>query len=166
MSILNYITSQAPEGDFHIIYDESGTAIASGFGSIEKLTDRLPSDMKDLNIKFVKKHPYKQLVEQYFNGDVTALDKIPRKQSGSNFQKQIWRAISKVSYGRTISYKELAEKTGNPAAIRAAGTVCGLNRLILLIPCHRILRSDGQVGSYLYGSDIKESLLRREKAID
>ena len=77
----------------------------------------------------------------------------------------IWDVISAVPYGKTISYKTLAKASGNPAAIRAAGTVCGLNRLILLIPCHRVLKSDGSIGSYLYGPKIKESLLRHEGAL-
>jgi methylated-DNA-[protein]-cysteine S-methyltransferase len=104
-------------------------------------------------------------VRAYYKGDAAALDAIPRSQDGSDFQKRVWQAIGAIPYGSTLSYKQLAASSGNPAAIRAAGTICGLNRLILLVPCHRILKSDGSIGSYLYGPAIKTSLLRHEKAI-
>lgn len=165
MSNLQYTTNNTPDGEFHIIFDNEGIARASGFGDLQDLKKRLPENLQSITLEPVHDHPYEKFVTAYYDGDKTALDAIPRDQTGSDFQKRVWQAISNISYGKTISYKELAEQSGNPAAIRAAGTICGLNRLILLIPCHRVLKSDGSIGSYLYGSEIKESLLRRERVI-
>jgi methylated-DNA-[protein]-cysteine S-methyltransferase len=165
MDILRSIASDTPDGEFHIIVDSDDVARASGFGGLANLQKRLPAEFHNISLESVTNHPYESLVAAYYDGDTSALDKIPRHQEGSDFQEKVWQAISAIPYGKTMSYKELADASGNPAAIRAAGTICGLNKLILLVPCHRILKSDGGVGSYLYGPKIKTSLLRREHAI-
>lgn len=165
MDTLRYITCETPDGAFHIIIDGDDVARASGFGSLINLQGRLPAEFRDVSLESATNHPYEELVAEYYSSDKSALDKIPRYQEGSDFQEKVWHAISAIPYGKTMSYKELADASGNPAAIRAAGTICGLNKLILLVPCHRILKSDGSVGSYLYGPEIKTSLLQREHAI-
>ena len=162
---LTAITTQTPDGEFHIIIDDTGVARTSGFGTLEALIQRLPENLRDLPIETTTSHKYITLVQAYYAGDKKALDAIPRRQEGSPFQIKVWDAISTIDYGKTLSYKELANASGNPAAIRPAGTICGLNRLILLIPCHRVLKSDGSIGSYLYGPDLKQSLLQHEGAI-
>lgn len=163
MNIVQSITVDTPDGIFHILIDEKEVARASGFGDLKKLAERLPRELLDAEIVPVADHVYERHVQDYFNGSPTALNAIPRSQIGSEFQMDVWNAISTIPYGQTISYKELAKKAGRPEAIRAAGTICGLNRLILLVPCHRILKSDGGIGNYLYGVRIKESLLKRER---
>lgn len=165
MSKLSYTTNNTPDGEFHIILDENDIARASGFGDIAELRKRLSEELQTVTLEPTHDHRYEQLVQAYYDGDKNALDAIERDQTGSDFQKQVWQTIGNIPYGKTVSYKMLAEQSGNPAAIRAAGTICGLNRLILLIPCHRVLKSDGSIGNYLYGTEIKSSLLRREKAI-
>lgn len=162
---LRAVTINTPEGEFHMIIDEREMARASGFGDIKKLARRLPEELRSVAIVPVADHPYATQVRAYFTGDASALDAIPRDQTGTEFQRRVWRAISEIPYGQAISYKQLAERSGNVAAVRAAGTICGLNRLILLIPCHRVLKSDGGIGSYLYGSPMKTSLLQREGAM-
>lgn len=165
MNNLQSITIHTNDGDFHIIIDVQAVARLSGFGSIDALMLRLPKELQAKEVEPIYGHPYESLVNEYYNGDPSALDKIPHFQSGSEFQKEVWSAISNVPYRKTISYKELAASAGRYKAIRAAGTICGLNKLILLVPCHRILKSDGGIGSYLYGPEIKESLLRGEDAL-
>lgn len=148
-----------------MIIDDEGRARASGFGALADLIKRLPEELHHVVLEKDDDHSYKRSVERYFAGDSAALDTIPRFQTGTDFQKAVWNAMSQIPYGKTISYKELAETAGNPAAIRAAGTICGLNKLILLVPCHRVVKSDGSVGSYLYGTDIKRSLLEHEAGV-
>ena len=162
---LRAVTTNTPEGAFHIIIDEVDVARASGFGGLNELAKRLPEELQGIAITPEKDHPYEAYVRAYFAGDKTALANISCDQTGTEFQQRVWRVIGDIPYGQTISYKQLAESSGNAAAVRAAGTICGLNRLILLIPCHRVLKSDGSVGSYLYGTKIKESLLRHEGAL-
>lgn len=165
MDIYRIMTIATPDGEFHVIIDSHDVARASGFGTAADLVKRLDPSLEPSDVEQIKNHPYQNYVLDYYNGDTTALDKIPRLQSGTEFQKRVWHAMSAIPHGQTLSYKQLADASGNPAAIRAAGTICGLNKLILLVPCHRILKSDGSIGSYLYGPVIKGSLLHHEDAI-
>ncbi len=162
-TFLESITTKTPDGDFHMIIDEDEVVRVSGFGDIEKLRTRLPEDLIALHVRSRSIHPYQKMVEDYYSGNPVVLDEIPRAQTGTHFRERVWNEITAVPYGKTLSYKELAVKSDNKAAIRAAGTICGLNKLILLVPCHRILKSDGTIGSYLYGSAIKAALLERER---
>ena len=165
MNNLRTISVPTPYDDFHMIIDSDETVRASGFGSISDLIKRLPQNLRSASFEQILNHPYYDLVQSYFHGDDRSLDQIPRTQEGSNFQRSIWQAMSNISYGQTLSYQKLAQAAGYPTAVRAAGTACGQNRLALLIPCHRILRSDGSIGNYFYGSDIKKFLLQHEHAI-
>lgn len=162
LAALQNITTATPNGEFHIIFDEAGVARALGFGHLDDLARRLPEGLQGLAIEKVEEHPYEKLIEEYYRGNFAALVRIPRNQPGTDFQKKVWSVLESIPPSETISYKTLAERTGNPAAIRAAGSACGLNRLALLIPCHRVVKSDSRLGSYLYGEEIKRSLLARE----
>lgn len=103
----------------------------------------------------------KQLAE-YFSGKRKKFD-IPFLLLGTEFQKKVWHALEGVPLGKTISYKQLAKKVGNPNAIRAVGTALGRNRICIIIPCHRILSSDGSLGGYAAGLTAKKKLLDLEK---
>ncbi len=81
---------------------------------------------------------------------------------GTKFQQSVWRALAKVPAGVTVSYAELARRSGNPAAVRAVGTACGRNPVPFLIPCHRVIASDGGLGGFSGGLDIKKALLKAE----
>ena len=87
---------------------------------------------------------------------------LPIDVAGTAFQQAVWAALRAIPPGETRSYKELAIAAGKPGAVRAAGTACGCNNLAILIPCHRVVRSDGHPGGYAYGTPRKEALLRRE----
>lgn len=158
MSLYKIVSVSTPVGYLQLVL-RGDIVIFSGFGEMDEVISR--SGVTD-KVNVVKNHPYEKLVNDYFNGDEMALEKIPRQQDGSEFQKKVWNAISSVKYGKTISYKELAKNVGSQSAARAAGTACGRNRLVLLVPCHRILKNDGGLGNYLYGSDIKQKLLKLE----
>lgn len=82
---------------------------------------------------------------------------------GTPFQLSVWRALLGVEYGKTVSYSKLAGAAGYPAAVRAAASAVGSNPISLLIPCHRIIRNDGTIGKYMWGTDIKAAILRWEK---
>jgi methylated-DNA-[protein]-cysteine S-methyltransferase len=165
MDKLTMLSTQTPDGPFHLIIDQDAITRVSGFGDKDELLLRLPESLQIAPITSATTHPYIELIDAYYHGDKTALDKIPRQQEGSDFQRAVWQTISTIPYGETVSYKELATISGKPAAVRAAGTICGRNRLILLVPCHRVLKSDGSIGSYLYGPQIKDALLRREGSL-
>ena len=98
---------------------------------------------------------------RFFNGDIKTLD-IPFALFGTNFQKKVWRAIARIPYGETRSYKEVAIMSGHPNAARAVGNACNKNRLLLAVPCHRVVASNG-LGGYGGNLEAKKWLLNIEK---
>ena len=109
-----------------------------------------PEDPKMFNV-------YPQLKE-YFSGERKHFD-LPLEIEGTEFQKRVWNELLKIPYGKTISYKELAVKLGNEKVIRAAASANGANPLPVVIPCHRVVGSDGTLIGYGGGLEIKEKLL-------
>jgi len=87
---------------------------------------------------------------------------IPLDVRGTAFQERVWAELRKIPRGETRSYAEIAAAAGKPKAVRAAGSANGANNVAVLIPCHRVVRSDGTLGGYAYGLDIKRELLARE----
>lgn len=87
---------------------------------------------------------------------------IPLDVQGTTFQEAVWQELQKIPLGETRSYAEIAAAIGKPKAVRAVGSANGANNVAVLIPCHRVVRSDGTLGGYAYGLDIKKRLLKRE----
>lgn len=87
---------------------------------------------------------------------------VPLALAGTSFQLQVWDALKHIPVGETRSYRQIAEAVGAPDAVRAVGTAIGANPVAVLIPCHRVVRSDGALGGYAWGLDIKRQLLARE----
>ena len=101
-----------------------------------------------------------QLAE-YFSGRRTCFD-LPLMPAGTPFQRAVWSAIATVPFGRTIAYRELAVRTGRPRSVRAAGTATGRNPWSIVVPCHRIVGSDGTLTGYAGGLARKDALLQLE----
>jgi methylated-DNA-[protein]-cysteine S-methyltransferase len=97
----------------------------------------------------------------YFNGDLYHFD-LPLAPEGTPFQLQVWYALQMIPYGETISYGELANNLGRPHAARAVGAANGKNPLPIVIPCHRVIGSNGFLTGYAGGIHIKEALLALE----
>jgi methylated-DNA-[protein]-cysteine S-methyltransferase len=97
----------------------------------------------------------------YFAGERKAFD-LPLAPAGTPFQKAVWKAIEGVPAGATISYAELARRAGHPGSARAAGAATGRNPLAIVVPCHRIVGSDGSLTGYAGGLDRKRALLALE----
>lgn len=88
---------------------------------------------------------------------------LPLDLQGSEFQVNVWESLRKIREGEVVSYSELARRMGEPKAVRAVASACGRNRIAVLIPCHRVLRSDGSLGGYRWGLARKQQLLDRER---
>lgn len=90
------------------------------------------------------------------------IDKLP----GTNFQRDVWRALLKIPYGETRTYAQVAKMAGHPNAVRAVANAIGKNPLPQIIPCHRVIRSDGKIGGYSApgGIKVKQHLLNKEKS--
>jgi methylated-DNA-[protein]-cysteine S-methyltransferase len=104
-------------------------------------------------------------LEAYFAGELTTFD-LPMRLSGTEFQRKVWSGLQAIPYGETISYGELARRVGNPAASRAVGLANGRNPIAIIVPCHRVIGSNGQLTGYGGGIDRKVWLLEHEGAID
>ncbi len=87
---------------------------------------------------------------------------VPLDVQGTAFQEAVWRELRRIPPGETRSYAEIAAAVGKPGAVRACGSANGANNVAVLIPCHRVIRSDGSLGGYAYGLEIKQELLERE----
>jgi methylated-DNA-[protein]-cysteine S-methyltransferase len=156
---------KTPLGNIYLIAD-SGILIAAGFKSLNSLQNRISPNDKLRKIEPLEKIPkISKLIDNYFEGRLDALNLIQVRQPGAQFSQKVWKVMRAIPVGMTISYAQLAKKAGSPAAFRAAGTACGNNLIAPIIPCHRIIKSDGTLGNYGYGVAIKEKLLRLEGAI-
>jgi AraC family transcriptional regulator, regulatory protein of adaptative response / methylated-DNA-[protein]-cysteine methyltransferase len=89
---------------------------------------------------------------------------LPLDIRGTAFQARVWRALQKIPLGKTASYAEVAAVLGQPKAVRAVAQACAANKLALIVPCHRVIRSDGDLGGYRWGVERKRALLARERA--
>jgi len=109
-----------------------------------------------------KSLPYlKRQLEAYFSGNLRDFN-IPMHFEGTDFQHRVWKEFLKIPYGQAISYLELARRLGDEKCIRAAARANGANPISILIPCHRVIGSDGSLVGYGGGLDMKEFLLRLE----
>jgi methylated-DNA-[protein]-cysteine S-methyltransferase len=109
----------------------------------------------------VLKEPVKQ-IGAYFSGRLKAFD-LPLAPRGTPFQASVWDALQRIPYGETISYGELARRLGNPKAVRAVGLANGSNPIAIIIPCHRVIGSNGSLVGYGGGLSIKQALLAMER---
>lgn len=98
------------------------------------------------------------------NGDAPPPGAVPLDLEGTPFQRAVWNALQAIPPGETRTYRMLAEELGDPRAARAVAGACARNRAAVLVPCHRVVRSDGGLGGYRWGIERKRALLEREGA--
>lgn len=99
---------------------------------------------------------------KYLRGELKRFN-CPLVFKGTPFQRRVWSELAKIPYGETRSYKEIAEAIGHPKAYRAVGNANGQNSIPLIIPCHRVIQSDGGLGGFGHGVEVKQQLLDFEK---
>lgn len=102
-------------------------------------------------------------IEEYLSGKRKKFD-LNLHLVGTPFQKKVWKELSKIPFGETLSYRELAQKIENPKAFRAVGTANGKNPLCIIVPCHRVIAANGTLGGYVGGLSLKKQLLDLECA--
>ena len=115
---------------------------------------------KDFSEDGITRETERQLRE-YFSGQRTAFD-LPIAPGGTDFRRAVWNALMEIPYGETRSYSDIAAAVGKPSAQRAAGNAIGDNPILIVIPCHRVIRSDGGMGGFSAGTDMKKFLLKLE----
>ena len=158
-------TYKTPIGTLYLIAHEQ-KLLAAGFKDLTQLVAGLDSKDQANSIRPQKRiTAITDLLDDYFDGDLRALDGISVRQPGEKFSQSAWRAMRKVVPGKVISYADLAKRAGSPDAVRAAGSACARNLIALVVPCHRIVKTGGGLGNYAYGLKTKDWLLRHEGAL-
>lgn len=104
-------------------------------------------------------------LDEYFRGTRRTFDLPLDLRLASGFRRHVLEGLPSLAYGHTASYSDVAQQAGSPRAVRAVGTACATNPLPLVVPCHRVIRSDGQIGNYAGGVGAKRALLTLEGAI-
>ena len=105
-------------------------------------------------------------MEAYFSGDLTAIDRLPVANGGTNFQRQVWAALRTIPAGQTCSYGQLAAAIDRPKAVRALGLANGANPIAIVVPCHRVIGGNGALTGYGSGLARKRWLLDHEVGLE
>jgi methylated-DNA-[protein]-cysteine S-methyltransferase len=155
-----------PIGEMVIIADHDGNL------RVIDWTDHEPRMLKSLQLHYGKDkfkltpahNPdgLSQAIRNYFAGDLTAIDNLPTKTNGTSFQTQVWQALREIPCGTTVSYANLATRIGRPTAVRAVGLANGSNPIGVIVPCHRVIGSNGSLTGYGGGLSRKQWLLEHE----
>ena len=155
-------TIKTPIGELSVISIEN-ILVATGFAGVNKLLTQINLEVEKKNlVKHLKSDLIIKSLRDYFAGDLDALNSIQVAQHGGEFYQKAWKAMRKINPGKTIAYAQLASKAGSPRAVRAAGSACASNLIAVVVPCHRIVKSDGSLGNYAFGIRRKEWLLEHE----
>ena len=104
---------------------------------------------------------YRQ-IEKYFSGDAVNFNIPLETENYTAFYKSVWKEVAKIPYGLTTSYNNISKTLNNPKAVRAVGSAIGKNPFPIIIPCHRVIGSNGQLTGYAFGLEVKEWLLQLE----
>ncbi|MDF1685035.1 MAG: methylated-DNA--[protein]-cysteine S-methyltransferase [Legionellaceae bacterium] len=163
---LTHITIPTPLGDMLAIADKSALCLLEFIGrrDLEANIKRLLNQTNTMldNTSTPPLVSIKQELEAYFDGTLREF-KTPVKTSGTVFQEQAWHALCRIPYGQTKSYLEQAQMINKPSACRAVARANSMNQLAIIIPCHRIIRSDNTLGGYAAGLLRKQALLEHEQ---
>ena len=125
-----------------------------------KISDKFKKSEKETD--FIK--DIKNPLDEYFFGRRKIFD-IQINPKGTDFQKLLWSELQKIPYGETKSYSEIAAAAGNKNAQRAIGNACNKNPIMIIIPCHRVISKNNNLGGYAYGKSIKQKLLNIENGV-
>ncbi|WP_241383912.1 methylated-DNA--[protein]-cysteine S-methyltransferase [Rhodococcus sp. CH91] len=136
--------------------------VADGPGTVlDELTRRISPRVLDAPRRL---DPVVRQLDEYFAGTRRHFDLPLDMRLAGGFRREVITRLPEIEYGRTASYAEIAAAAGSPRAVRAVGTACAKNPLPVVVPCHRVVRSDGGIGQYVGGSDAKRILLQLESA--
>ncbi len=154
-----YDTFTTPIGEFSVALAADGSVIATAFGGLMELRERFTPD--EVIHDPVRAADVRREVTEYFSGKRRQFT-VPLSASGTMFQQQVWAALRRIPFGKTLSYGELAADLGKPDASRAVGRANATNPICLIVPCHRVIGADGSLTGFAFGEDIKRRLLEHE----
>ena len=136
---------------------------ACAFEPLDKLMKKAGPEFTKSTLKSVTKiDTVSQAIKSWLDGDLDAMNSLQVLQPGGEFTQDVYVALRKVKAGNVISYQDLARRAGRPLAMRAAGTAMRTNLIAPIIPCHRVIKSTGEIGNYGFGVSLKQQLLLHE----
>jgi methylated-DNA-[protein]-cysteine S-methyltransferase len=158
-------TVDTPDGPFTILADADGAVLSSGWTpDAEAVLVRLRPAERPVALT-EGDTAAADAVRAYYEGDLAAVDAVAVRQHGTPLQLSGWAALRTIAPGRPLTYTGFAQALGSPRAVRAAASICARNAPALFVPCHRVLRGDGSMGGFAWGTEVKRSLLDREAAV-
>jgi methylated-DNA-[protein]-cysteine S-methyltransferase len=160
---MTYATYDTPLGPFTAVVDADGAVLASGWtASLDELLPQVHPTLRPAELVEGDLGAVGEAVHAYHDGDLSAIDAVPVRQRSGAFLEHAWDVLRAVPAGAPVTYTEYAAKSGRPAAVRAAASACARNAAALFVPCHRVLRSDGTLGGFRWGVEVKARLLAHE----
>lgn len=167
--LMKLTTIDTPDGPFTLLVDGDAVLASGWTDSPDVVVARLRPADRPAHVDVVAPDDPElafavDAVRAYYAGDLNAVSRVPVRQSGSALQELGWRGLREIPPGAPLNYAGFAAVLGRPSAARAAGKICATNAPALFVPCHRVLRSDGSMGGFAWGTPVKESLLAREAA--
>jgi methylated-DNA-[protein]-cysteine S-methyltransferase len=160
-------TIDTPLGPLTLLASDGVLRAASFTDRPEEVRSHLGGADRDQELRRTRDlGPVADALRAYFDGEVHAIDGLAVEQAGNAWFQAAWKVMREVPAGETISYRELASRVGDAGNARVAGFACARNQVVLVVPCHRIVRTGGSLGDYYYGLDVKSWLLRHEGAGD
>lgn len=151
-----------PDGAFTLVADDRGRVLASGWtADPTALVERIHPRMRPAAVREGETDAARA-AQAYYSGELTAIDDVEVAQHGTAMQISGWAALRRIAPGEPLSYAGFAAALGQPSAVRAAASICARNAPALFVPCHRVLRTDGSLGGFAWGLEVKERLLARE----
>jgi methylated-DNA-[protein]-cysteine S-methyltransferase len=157
-----YDTFTTPLGDFTAAVNDSGAVVGTAFGDVGALCHYTLLTLDDLTHDPNAVAHVREQIEQYFNGTRQEFD-LDLAPAGTTFQHSVWKALADIPFNETRSYGQLATMLGTSP--RAMGGANGSNRICLIVPCHRVIGSDGSLTGFAYGTEIKRRLLEHEARV-
>jgi methylated-DNA-[protein]-cysteine S-methyltransferase len=154
MTALTSAPISTPLGHLLAVVDRAGALVALDFDARTSRWRDLPPDERRARKVIAE-------VERYFAGELREFH-LPLAPQGTPFQQRVWAELVRIPYGTTISYAALAQRIGDPKAVRAVGTANGANPIAIVVPCHRVIGADGTLTGYAGGLDKKRALLELE----
>jgi methylated-DNA-[protein]-cysteine S-methyltransferase len=162
-----YTTIDSPIGPLLLAATERGLVrIAFAMEDHDKVLESLATKLSPRILRAPQRlDQAAREIDEYFAGARKSFDLSLDFSLSRGFRQHVQRYLTEIGYGQTESYSQVAERVGNPKAVRAVGTACGTNPMPVVVPCHRVLRSDGSLGGYLAGLPTKTALLKLEGAM-
>ena len=163
---VGWVVEDTPIGPLTLAATSAGV-VRIEFGHDERVLEELSSEVSPRVVRLPGRlDEVRRELEEYFAGRRRRFDVPVDRRLSRGYRRTVLEALSReVAYGQTVSYKELAERTGNPRASRAVGSAMATNPIPIVVPCHRVLRTGGALGGYGGGLDTKVWLLRHEGAL-